>query len=730
MIQFIYYVLIIICLGMLGWLFTPRCNQGSNIFGIPLIGAGVCVIACFYGSYFGVSFTNISKGFLVLIFIILILILGKSIRQPSYIKSIFKESEKEDLIAYALCGGLSSIPICLYAFWGAQFPYCDGYTYISIADYLLNHGYRDTINPETMAGFPWLSQMYIYQANHFRIGSQMILSLFTGVFHRHYSIELFLPCISVGIFLYGMATLSMIKSSFSLNKSVKIITVIVCCLNTPIVIWLALYGFMPQIWGNAFFMMAIASFIRIEQWKTDFSTFFTLCEASIGVATLCFVYNEMLPFLVISILFLLAYKLIIIKDKRKEMLLNTIICAAMSLLLVSLYLTGMLSAVLSQMGATVGWDISYNFVTYLGYVFSIIPPEYNISLKSTVNILAFLVIFIMSIVVLVTTIRIIRNEKANSGFIKFFAVLSIIYVLMFFYFRFIAENPWGTEQKGNSWSIFKLVQYYAIVILPFLGILLSVCYEKNKRLGQIVVFFFILINTGYSFWYMDRLAQDMKIYTGNTNYPLSEYYQLAEKYKDVVEPIDLQNLPIKHRQMVTYFLRDHELISDWSSDGYFSSIPNKVEEKQGNSLLLYYIPDDRNTIANIRSFREEDGVFLDFKNGFYEEENYKNCTLRWSNREATMVLGNCKNKKVRITLECNTAVEENGYLSIETRDGKKIANIDLGTEKRTINFEVSSAEKTLDLIFKFAGETTIPDETDGRSRAFVIQNWTVKVIED
>ena len=228
---------------------------------------------------------------------------------------------------------------------------------------------------------------------------------------------------------------------------------------------------------------------------------------------------------------------------------------------------------------------------------------------------------------------------------------------------------------------------------------------------------------------MASLAQSMQNYTGNENAPLAEYYQLEEKYRNITEPIELQNLPVKHRQMVTYFLRDHELISDWSSDVYFGTIPSSPE-KTTPSLLLYYTTSDRNTIANLKEIEKSDETILfDFQEGFYEEENYVESKLRWSQENSSLKLYNYTGKKIEVSFVCTSATEKGGKLLIETSNGEKMIDVDISPKKQEIVFEVDPNEEITKLFFTFYGESTVPDETDGRIRAFSIQNWEGEVIE-
>lgn len=724
MIQFVYYYIILFCFFIVGLMLVPCKRQGNDIFSVSLAGAGISVIICFYLSCIGMGFVKISRAFLIFISLIFMF---KGIKK-FYSKGVIN-LKKEDIFTILFCSILSSIPICLYAFWGVQFPYCDGYTYISIADYLLENGYRDVVDYDLVVAHPWLSQIYKYQMSHFRIGAQMVLSLFTGLFKRSYSIELFLPCTCAGIFLYGMAAVSMIHKSFELSRKTNYFVVVLCCLNTPIIIWLALYGFLPQIWGNAFFVMALGDFLRVEKWRDSKDYVYTIIYTSIGIACLCFTYNEMLPFWILSIFFLLMYKLFLFHTRR-EIIFSTIKCAVVSLIIVSIYLPGMINAVIDQMGAIVGWNVPYNLVTYIGYIFSIVPPEYNITLQSNSGIIYFFITILIFIILFIGISILVKKDNKNADFIKYFGVLSITYIIMLFYFRYVAKNPWIEGKSGNNWSVFKVIQYYATIALPFLAILLSYYYEKYRKIGRILIACFIGFNLFFSFRYMNYLSFDMKDYTGNSNAPLSEYYQLEEKYRDVTEVIELQNLPLKHRQLVTYFMKDHVLISDWNTDGYYGINADSIIEDVEETMVLYYDPKARNTVANLKEVEKENSmVSFGFEKGFYTEEIIENGTLRWSESKSCLILSNHTAKKIEVSFECTSATEKGGKLLIETSNGEKLIDVDISQKKQKIVFEVDPNEETIKLFFTFYGESTVPDEIDGRIRAFSIQNWEVEAIE-
>ena len=55
----------------------------------------------------------------------------------------------------------------------------------------MEHGYNVQIDIQQAIHHPWLSQMFVYQTYHFRIGAQMLLAFVTSVFGVEFSLELF-----------------------------------------------------------------------------------------------------------------------------------------------------------------------------------------------------------------------------------------------------------------------------------------------------------------------------------------------------------------------------------------------------------------------------------------------------------------------------------------------------------------------------------------------------------
>ena len=166
--------------------------------------------------------------------------------------------------------------------------------------------------------------------------------------------------------------------------------------------------------------------------------------------------------------------------------------------------------------------------------------------------------------------------------------------MIFIYFVFFTENPFigGTT---NTWSVFKLVQYYAVLLLPFIAIFFVQSLKKYPKIILSSIMVFVIFNVYQGINYTKQLAGDMKMYVG-TETPLQEYYNLYYEYGNCQQTVELINVPIKHRQMITYFLKDTELVSDWSTDDYFSIIPLGEEEAQ---ICLYYDNADINATAGL-----------------------------------------------------------------------------------------------------------------------------------
>ncbi len=593
MIQILYYCCIVFMVFVVGFSLVIQSNQfqKSWLSKSFLSGAAVMVIVTFWiSSLYSKGLRQIAGiEIAVLLLLAFILII---IRRESALR-YFKTLTSGDALCFSICflAGLLPMAVCLIL--GAQFPYCDGYTYICNGDYLLDYGYRVVADPQDLILHPWLSQTYLYQMLHFRIGSQMLLSVLSGLFGVNFSLELFLPTMSLGIFLCGAALGGGRTEKYLPDKSTQILAVILLVFNVPIFLWNVFYGFLPQTLGSAFYLASVMNFVDVKRWKEN--DLWNIITDSLLIAALTLTYNEMLPFFVLVVVSLMIRGFCYCKKDAAQIFIRVLGSAIVSLLLIFIYVPGMIRAVISQFGAVVGWDQNRDLFTYLAHLLSTVPAEYNFSFapdRMTNYAYEILTLIVFGLAVGGW----LKCEKEVK---RDFVFVSLPYFLMMLYFIFFTENPFAGG-KGNSWSIFKLIQYYFIIASPYAALFIGKSISGKRRwVGGAGVLIFVLFNVSNAVNYGKTLCDVMKAYVGNKEPPMEEYYELYERYGNFDGVIALRGAPDKHRQMLTYFLKDVSLISDWRTDEYFHSIPEYSEELYDSDICLIYDLENENNIAGM-----------------------------------------------------------------------------------------------------------------------------------
>lgn len=722
--QLIYYGIIILVVFMVGYpvVLSLKKEHEKNWI-VDTFGVGTAILICisFWSSYLGNGFQKASPVILLLIILVFAVSCFKY-RKKCFI--LVKIVGRANLLGILVCVLTGLLPMMIYFIYHAIYPYCDGFTYLCNADYLLSHGYRDSINTQSLANSPWLSQTYLYQQNGFRIGVQMLLSFFTGLFGADMSVKAYLPILGFGVFLCGVAALGFGRETNKFSDSERLFSAVFTAFNGTIIIWLAEYGFVPQLYGSGLIILGISRFISIRKWEDD--KYWYLLSEMLFIGALAYVYNEMLPFFA---LLAGAYLILILcKDKKRfsKAVLNSIICAGGVIIIILPYFGGMIKAILAMLSATVGWNQEKGILTYILYYFSTIAPDSTIGgIRLTGNSNSLLVTIVFSVMAvgafLVGLYSRVIKDKEKGNLIEMIILLSP-YILMFIYYSFVVDNPFG-DGRGNSWSVFKTIQYAFVVAAPYIAYYLLHGLQKlNKILIVIYSIFFVLFNIYNSYLYQGALAQNMIRLTGNLQNPMEEYFKLQNKYKNSNEKIFLSdNIDIKHRQMITYFLKSNTLVSDWSTDGYFADIPLEQEKKPVDICLVYEEADD--SIANV----VERSYTVDFGNGVYNLEMNEEDEWRWCQKQATLLVNNISGFDDLVTFAMDiwpTNSSENEII-IKDENGV-IFEGKLSAESMThIEIPIVLQKSVLELELLFEGAIDSGNPLDNRELAYRISNCEV-----
>lgn len=212
---------------------------------------------------------------------------------------------------------------------------------------------------------------------------------------------------------------------------------------------------------------------------------------------------------------------------------------------------------------------------------------------------------------------------------------------MLIYFNYFAPNLWE-EGMGNSYSVYKTMRYFALIIFPVLAIAVSQYYYDNKwRHNKSIVFVYCMIIIGIGTKDIINTYEKMRVgnaqITGNYEDNFVEYYELREKYREEERTINLVGLPDAHARLVSYFLKDCKLAFPMAKDVFYWRWVEKDPEYDAEGLTLLY----ENSPEAIAGLIEMPSNYyqVSLEEGFYAEEaltngKYKEAKFCWSKKNS------------------------------------------------------------------------------------------------
>lgn len=721
--QIFYFLTIVLVLSIFGYPIASIClpdNNRKHWIGFSMLcGAALLPLLLNWLNALGFSMSDVSIWLIVFFVAIDIIIIIKRSSKQELEHSFNKKNAVLIILSFCAAG---FILLQTVAFNGFN-PYSDGYTYISISDYIVNHSYYITVKPDIY--HPWLSQVYLYQTNGYRIGAIFLMGYFAALFHVQYSMEVFVPCLSAVLFLLIQACLFLVRS-LGVKSSLKteIFTVILVGFNSALIQWPTAYGFYPQIYGLTYFVCVIGMFFKQNYWKDYRSK--SIFIIGIFIAAILFGYIEVLPFAALSSLMILCVKFYNNPKDTLRIYLYSIIALMLGVLLPFPYTTRAMGAVVRQMQAAVGWNITYSLWDYLAQIFGVAPSQFNFSSHSTVVIISISIITIT--VYFLFIFGVINSLKVKKEISIYFVAILVPFFIISVYFIFIAKNPF-VGGRGQTWSTFKLIQYYLPLILSFAAVFISSLTEKSYK-TRLLVFICIVglgvLNTFYNLKLSYSMVNEMRSYTGNSKNPIGEYYALAGEYRNTEKTINLVDLPQKQRQMVTYMLKGNRLASDWSSDGYFSSIWGLSNPQyDSNGIFLKFDTNNKKAVANL--IKTDETVFMKYGKGFWGQEKVGNYNdFHWAVEDSELNVSNYSDSDfVKVSMNvCTPWALDNTDTITVTCDGKTLAKLPLSKEDNQLSLLLSydhkNGEYVKNIKFHYGGKV-VKLINDDRKLAFNVK---------
>lgn len=695
-------------------------EQKTSLHSVFLFGSATMVMFLYWASRAGISMRIMA----IVLSIVSVLLWIVAIAKKRMIASFFKN--KMPLLLLAVCiaaGMLALIPTVVYK---ASFPYGDGYTYIAIADYLLEHGYGEkVVLSEYM---PWLTQTYLYQVQGLRMGAQMLLSFWTALCGQEYSIFLYAAISGLGVMLFGCAVWKFVEFRFE-NKRSTLFAVIFAAFNIPIIVWSAIFGLLPQLYGCVFLVAAFSNMTLFMEGAKGSEKKSTYAETGMYIAAMALCYSEIVPFFV-----LMVVALYLVRSIRNKVWISAlkrlVLVAVISFVVMGDYTLDMIHAILLQFGAVVGYAQSINWLGYVGYWLSSVPVGFDFKNLgfSGLQRIVYMVTTLGMLVILV--VGYLRNKKQDkSELLKECMIVSVPFLVMLAYFTSFAVNPFGAG-IGNSWSVYKLAQYYFPVIACYLFPFFASSFDGRKLVSKVLSIIllvgFIVLAVINTLTYSYNVTRLMYEFVGETENPIEEYVELADRYQDEERTINLIDAPEYQRKLLTYFLRDNKLTSNWSSDEYFSCYgPNMDPAYDVTGITLKYAPKDPASVAGMVPVDAAYVRVIGSSGVGVTETQADMGSWTWNDPTAEYTIANfteCSSVAVSFDISC-AASAPNASIEVFWNDQLMLSESVTNAERRRVELSVdlgNGEQGTLRILYH--GDTVPPSANDERALSVAVWN--------
>lgn len=579
--------------GTAGFL-LPRGWRHERPVLAPSIGAAILIVLAATASYAGLAMATAAP--LIALGALALSTAGGFLSRRRPVAPVHSWRLLAALHSLGLAAALSALlSALLYNAWN---PYNDAFTYVSIADHLQLHSYFEPAVPT--ATEPLLTQMWLYQALGFRMGSTFLLAFATALFRATYAFDLYLPVLALAVWLAVPGFWVLCRRGLFLSPRSSTLAAAFYGLHTGIPITNAIWGFQPQAWGYAMVFPYLALHVRASSRDDRVRR---LLAAGLFGGTLLLAYTELVPFAVAAVGTCYAVRLL-----RGRLKLSSAVVAGVGPLVASALVAPVAAvrfvpALRVQASVVVGWDPGFSLFDYFALL-----SGYRSFAQSVVDAPGTAGLIVRLATVAATCTAAYAAFTLKRGIARQLMLVGIVFVLAVGWFSLGASNPWQAGAVGQPWSTYKAVTYAFFLFAALWGCGLSALWNKGglSRLfaaGQFVAFlvFFVVASLQTA----DVVSREIRGATGNESDPIAEYKRVPELLAGQPDgqAVNLQipDAAWRHRQMVAYFLR-RPVVADWSNDPYIGAyLPGggKLRSDPRLPSLIFGPPSPGQSIARL-----------------------------------------------------------------------------------------------------------------------------------
>ncbi|WP_426270892.1 hypothetical protein ACN9MB_04240 [Dyella kyungheensis] len=652
-----------------------------------------------------------------------------------------------------VCGASVLAPLFVF---GAFNAHNDAFTYLAHSNWLQTHAFGEHISATLQT--PESSQIFIYQEMTFRMGGSYLLAALQALLNLRWAGDVYPALIISSLAACCLAIgFPLSKPLRPLSRPMRLALLTLPSFAVGGLVFGANFGFLPQSIGlalGAALLFLVGPLLRwIATTKTSVSA---IAKASLACALLLagtvYAYTEVVPFFVAATgcsALILAMRL----RSWRNLSIFVGLAAGLSIILLNTELLRAYAALRVQTGAIVGSPVNWSLLGFVAHALGVHGGAWEPALQwsapgGTGPHTIYLGLFLLA----ATMVILAFGAPAIWRAVKGSELLPTILVLMLFgagflYFRYMKPSPFPVG-VGQSWSQFKLAEWanpFAITLV--LTAFLSLRAKSSVFFRRLVVATFAIGFIGSSLMGIARTRPLMAAYNGVTN--LNQFYrELRATVLSTCPPtapvyLNLGGSDQKIRQMVTLYLSDRKLESDWSDDGYLLAIPpasNKEAPALGSCVVERRNIDGWLTGGaaigplQVGIFDGRGQIRIASTVGGYGRESDENNWWVWVQQKISFrlhsPLGAEPAPRTRVHFEYATRGRQTLTLTFNQIDGpseKVLLNSD-GTEEMAIfdrEVDVSPA-KLSEITIETNGTPSRLGENDPRMAAWVIRNVKIQ----
>lgn len=623
----------------------------------------------------------------------------------------YKITTKRNLVEFLLvCLAaiiISLMPILVYDSFSI---YNDTIGYISISDYLYNHGFLKKYIVNIFQ--PLDSLILLVQPLRARVAGSFFMTAVQSIFGSKNSIFIFPVVQTFGMILTLASVVVAARWMFRLRWKYILITLILVVITFNPIYYSIHNGFYHQIYGWSYLLVTLASFSRLIQTSTsqNYKRFFLI--NAIFLSSLLLIYPELFPFAFLSLSLSALMPFVRKKTNKKRWMLLLCGQVVVILLITNIGFIGVFKFLQGQSSCIVGCNITYSTFEFLKTALGIMPIQSSDLVMNIIGIL-FFSLFIFAVYNLIKT-----------NYVRYFTWLSsiLVFFVVFVYFMFFVNNPWIPGAKGQTWNLFKIVNWIYPILIVGIGYAISQLRWKKITTAFVLTACIWIAIISHPYYYHQAVYVNM--YT-KSDHPFTAYKQFAAAVKNINSHRPIELLCSNNNKILAYFLNPIPVIADWRDDLYLRNL--KYTQINERHYIILPTPDvitdkARALPANTSLIDSTMPHVTNFKN-FYDSESSPETSWRWTSGDVVIKFNydkdgqakiNFKIKFITIPAAAKIAVSNNKPSEIYVNKDEWVPiELLVKIKKGTNTFSISSNIKPI----------KVPPDT--RPLAFAISNLKI-----